>query len=150
MIFDKIDNLYRYISADAYSNIKDFLRKIEDDIPEGEYEICGERIYARVMSYATKPCQECKIEAHRRYIDIQSTIYGAEGIGIYSQKGLAIFENYNAAADVELFNQPGIEVAYAYNFPEYFTMLLPGEAHSPQQKVGKNDYVKKFVIKVLA
>lgn len=148
MIFDSINNLHRYVSEEDYQYIRAFLDQVNEDMPEGKYEICGERIFARVMSYQTKDSEICKIEAHNKYIDIQSTIYGAEGIDIYPRERMKISENYDADKDVAYFSCSGLPSVHVNNLPGFFSFILPEEAHSPQQRIGDIEYVKKFVIKV--
>lgn len=148
MIFDSITNLHRYVSQGDYQYIRAFLDQVNEDIPEGRYEICGERIFARVMSYQTNAPAACKIEAHNKYIDIQSTICGAEGIDIYLREGMEISEVYDEDGDVAYYRHLGIPSVHVNNLPGFFSFILPEEAHSPQQRVSGIGHVKKFVIKI--
>lgn len=148
MIYDAISNLLKYVSEEDYQYIRDFLEQINENMPEGKYELCGERIFARVMSYQTNDPKECKVEAHNKYIDIQFTICGAEGIDIYPRKGMEIIEDYREDEDVAYFRHSGIPSIHVNNLPGYFVIIFPDEAHSPQQRVGNIEYVKKAVIKI--
>ena len=44
----------------------------------------GDRIFALVQRYTTKPRTEGRWEAHRRHIDLQLVVRGAERIGYVS------------------------------------------------------------------
>ena len=52
------------------------------ELPPGKHEIDGDRCWANVIDATLKPLDECKLEAHRRYIDIQAPVTGPETIGI--------------------------------------------------------------------
>ena len=149
MIHDKLENLHNYIRPRDFELIKTtFLRVLSPNMEERKYDIDGDRIYAKVMSYDTKDSSICKIEAHNVYIDIQCTITGAEGIDIYERDGLGIAEPYNTDKDVIFYEKEEKSFhAHTENLEGYFTLLLPDEAHAPQQRVGNIEQVKKFVIK---
>ena len=149
MVHDKIENLHKYVNEQDYEMIKSgFIDIISHDMEERIYPIDGERIYARVMSYDTKDPSICKLEAHEKYIDIQCTITGAEGIDIYDRSQLTISEPYNTEKDVVFYEKKAdVLLAHTNNFEGYFTLLMPDEAHAPQQRVGDISRVKKFVIK---
>ena len=150
MIYGRISELERYLKPDIYEKIKMFLEQVSESMPEGEYPIWGDKAYARVMSYYTSLPEECQIEAHDKYIDIQATIVGAEGISVYERTGLSESASYNSEKDVVFFDKKGAMVhAHTVNVPGYFTMLYPEDAHRPQEKVCDIDRVKKFVIKVM-
>lgn len=152
MIFDSLDKINKYISVVDYAKIKVFLDRVVPDMNEGEYPIDGDRIFARVMSYDTKEPQDCIIEAHKKYIDIQATIIGAEGIDIYDKQSLREAVEYEPKTDVLLFDvekEDGV-LARANNHEGYFCMVFPGEPHSPQQRINQFYRVKKFVIKLMA
>lgn len=150
MILDKLTNLRKYLPQDCISQVIAFLNSLSPDMAEGRYEIMGERVFAKVMSYATLPKEECAIEAHDRYIDIQATLIGAEGIDIFQRSLLTVKTPYDKTSNT-IFFKPGDAVPYAcnVNLPGYFSMIFPEEAHRPQERVaGHPDFVKKFVIKV--
>lgn len=149
MIYDKIENLKKYVSYENYEKMKKFLDIVSKDMDEKKYDIDGKNIYANVESYDTKEFQDCRIEAHNRYIDVQCTISGAEGIGVYRRSDLGAIDEYNQEKDVLHFDKnSALEMAHIVNSEGYFTMLYPEEAHSPKQKAIGYDRVKKFVIKM--
>lgn len=150
MIYAKLSDLNKYIQLFPYQKMQGFLKKISSDMEEGEYSIFGDKIFARVMSYSTHFPEECCIEAHDRYIDIQSSIVGAEGISVYNRQDLLVKKAYDAERDVVFFDNEGEPyLAHTVNWPGYFTMLFPWEAHRPQEVVPLMERtVKKFVIKL--
>lgn len=149
MVFDQLKNLNKYLTSEQLQKIEKFLKELSPDMEEKRYEIDGEAIYANVMSYSTSlPC-DCRIEAHDKYIDIQSSLQGAEGIDIFDRDSLDILEDYDPQKDVALYEETIAPSISVNNVAGYFTMIFPEEAHRPQVSVdlqcGK---VKKFVIKV--
>lgn len=150
MILDKLTNLKKYLPQEYISQVSVFLYNLSPDMAEGRYEIMGDRIFARVMSYATSPKEECAIEAHDRYIDIQATLTGAEGIDIFQRSLLTIKTPYDVTSDAVFFERENaIPYASNVNLPGYFSMIFPEEAHRPQEHIaGQPGFVKKFVIKM--
>lgn len=149
MITDCLDNLGRYLPPALFSKIEPFLSQLSPDMEERVYSINGDAIYARVMSYATSPPHNCKVEAHNRYIDIQSTLAGEEGIAVYSRKALRMKEPYQEDTDaVFFFADAAQQYSQIRNYPGRFTLLFPQEAHQPQLQIGSEAHVKKFVIKL--
>lgn len=150
MIIDRLENLYKYVPEKYINGISSFIQMINEDMEEKTYEIYGTHVFAKVMSYATKPCEICNIEAHDKYIDIQATILGAEGIDIFRREELTEDVPYNAIDDVVFFEKKGKRpYAKNSNIPGYFSMIFPAEAHRPQEQVeGYDSFVKKLVIKL--
>lgn len=150
MIMNKLVNLEKYVPPCYIAGIKNFLEKIHPEMEEKVYEIYKSQVYAKVMSYDTKEKNLCEIEAHNRYIDIQSTIIGAEGIEIYQRNSLLEKISYNDIDDVAFYSENDtLPYAVNTNIPGYFSMIGPEEAHRPQIRVmGYEKFVKKFVIKM--
>lgn len=149
MIIDRLENLKKYIDENDMRKIDVFLKRLSPEMEEGRYEIDGDDIYARVMSYHTSPREDCKIEAHDLYIDIQSTLVGKEGIDVFHREELIEKIPYNAAKDVCIYEESAQQYITVDNLPDYFSMLYPEEAHKPQISLDKKrDIVKKFVIKI--
>ena len=84
----EIKELSIYLPKIAKKIILDYVREINSDTPEGYTELWGKHVYGRVMSYYTLAREQCKIEAHNRYVDIQITVVGAEKIEVYQRKKL--------------------------------------------------------------
>lgn len=73
-------------------------------LPLGKTVIDGDRVYANVFKYMTRPASQAILEAHRQYIDIQVVIAGTELMGTvrYNDR-LPVDKAYDAAADVEFY-----------------------------------------------
>lgn len=149
MVFDQLQHLNKYLTKQQYQKISSFLRLLSPDMQEGDYEIDGEAIYAKVMSYPTSLRRDCRIESHDKYIDIQSSLVGVEGIDIFDRGELDISEIYNSVKDVTFYTETVLPNVLINNKAGYFSMIYPEEAHRPQISVNQQcERVKKFVIKI--
>ena len=152
MIVDKLSNLHKYIRPDEWIKIESFLSGLTASTSDGLHVIDGDKIFARVASYQLRRKDDCRIEAHDKYVDIQSSIIGAEGIDIFERHGMDIDVPYNLEDDVVFLSnsqkEPYVSVV---NHPGYFTLIFPDEAHRPMQKPNDcttDEPIKKFVIKI--
>ena len=68
MIIDKLENISKYNIISQ--KVIDFLNTLTEETETGHYEI-DENSYANIDVYETKSYENCKFEAHKKYIDIQ-------------------------------------------------------------------------------
>ena len=150
MVFDSIKRIGRYLPEKYCDRIISWINEnISSELAEGEYAIAGEDVFVRVLSYKTKKEEECRIEAHNRYVDIQSTISGEEGIQIYKREMLETEYAYSEKKDVVFFRKTADPSAKINVTEGTFAMLFPDEAHQPEISFnGECPFIKKFVIKI--
>lgn len=149
MVTDRLANagLYRSLSpriaaALDYVAATDF-SKIED----GRYVLDDDRLFALVQRYTSKPLNEGKWEAHRKYIDLQMVVQGVEQIGYVSIDQLEA-QPYNAEKDVIWLSGTA---GQRFTLPSgHFTLLWPGDAHMPGLVADAPSDVLKVVVKILA
>ena len=95
MIYDIIRNCEKYFKKDDkfYRAIK---YAIEFDLtkPDGNYEVEGKNIIAKVQSYNTSPAEQRKFENHKLYVDIQIMRIGSERQDVVIDEALELFEPY--------------------------------------------------------
>ena len=150
MIYTRLGNLKDFFHEEDYPGISGFLKGIREDMEDGEYPICGEKAFARVMTYSTIPAEEAKIEAHDRYIDVQFALKGAEGISVFDRESLKEKEPYDSERDIIFFETKGTGAcAHTDSIPGYCTILFPEDAHRPQERIRDTREVKKAVIKLM-
>ena len=150
MIIDLVDNWEKYPFGPAWRTAFKFISSLDTDAEEITYKLQGDDIYARVMSYKSIEAEEGKLEAHRKYVDIQSTIISAEGIEWYpiSLLGSEITP-YNHLKDVFYFKRPQNYSARLNVYPGMFAFFLPHDAHLPKLTVGEiYQLIKKVVVKI--
>lgn len=113
-------------------------------LPAGESELDGRRLRCIVSEDAGKSKADAVLEAHRRYIDIQVLLAGAETTGWRPTPDcLDLKEPYKAEADVVLFRD---EPARWVNLkPGDFAVFFPDDAHAPMVGSGP---IRKLIFKV--
>ena len=150
MILDTIANAGLYVGlhprfARAFEILKD---KSLSEKTDGKYPVDGYNIYYSIQKYTTKPLNEGKLEAHRKYIDIQFVLSGEELLGYAPLKGLKIAEEYNPQKDIAFYEIPP-EITKAKLEPGLFCILFPEDAHLPCRQINEPIEVQKVVIKIL-
>ena len=145
MIIDRIENAARYYPLHPkFKEAFDYISRIDvHALPVGRHDI-DDSMYVLVQEYITKPKAEGKWEAHRRYIDLQYVVQGAEGMGYanihYLQQG-----EYIAEKDfLPLFGE-GEQIELRSG---YFVLLFPEDAHMPGMALGESKPARKIVVKI--
>ena len=147
MILDTLENYQLYSSInERIAKGFDFLLHTDlDAIPSGKYDIEGDTIFALVQEYQTKPLAECKLESHKKYIDIQYVIRGEEFMGVTTQNNQTVLEN-NEEKDYTFYEGNTSLVRVSKGM---FTIFFPDDLHQPCVQTEFASEVKKVVIKVL-
>lgn len=146
-----ITKLLPYVSpalqkALAYISSTDF-----SAVANGEYEIDGRKVFARVNTYATEPKDARHPEKHNKYIDVQYVAQGEETIW-YTPLTVACVETENKADsdDVIFYADPAEQNCVTLKSGD-FAVFFPWELHRPNCSVsGEAANVQKVVVKVLA
>ncbi|MFT6632342.1 MAG: YhcH/YjgK/YiaL family protein [Bacteriovoracaceae bacterium] len=147
MIYDKVKNFQQYPFGTIWVQAFEFLQSVDEKSVEKRYDL-GNGMFAIIMSYPTKNHSQAVLETHEKYLDIQMTISGAEGIEYFHRDDLEISEKYCEKKDVQFYKYPGKPKAITSNVENYFTALWPEDAHMPQLKINEYHEVKKVVVKI--
>jgi YhcH/YjgK/YiaL family protein len=146
MITDRIEaaHLYdgigpRVAAALSFARNTDFAA-----LDDGRYDVDGDRLFALVQRYTSKPIEQGAWEAHRRYADLQCVICGAERIG-YGPSPRFQMGAYQADKDISFGTGAGDLVTIGAGS---FMLLWPGEVHMPQIADGEPGLVLKVVVKI--
>ncbi|MBA4383826.1 MAG: hypothetical protein C0410_03755 [Anaerolinea sp.] len=145
MIFDMLSNSYLYTDISArmdrafdYLNLTDLT-----SLPVGRIDLDGNHLYVLVQEYTTKPLEEGKWEAHRRYLDVQYMLSGCERIDFALTSTMKLGE-YSVEKDYQAMTGSGSTL----NLVEgSFAVFFPQDAHMPGLAVGSPSQVKKVVVK---
>ena len=147
MIIDRLANAHLY--ADLSPQIKQafhYLKKTDlITLPEGKFEIDGQKVYASVQQYSTKLKEQGKWEAHRRHIDLQYVIHGTERIGYVPLRQLSPKGEYDELKDILFLSGAGDFLTLTSG---QFMLLFPEDAHMPGMAVTVPAMVKKIVVKI--
>ena len=147
MIFDSIENSEIYYGlGEKFQKAFEYIKNTDfSKISDAKIEIDGDNIFALVQKYNTKNPKNAKWEAHRKYIDVQCMISGAENIGFVLSDYLDITEEYNEEKDVEFYD--GLGDFVQLNEGE-FAVFFPNDAHKPGLHIKESELVHKVVVKV--
>lgn len=148
MIFDDIKNIRNY--AEVSPKIADFIAGLCAEIPGGRIYLSDDGLtYANVDEYTTKTHENCRLEAHKKYIDIQIMLDGVEELDFTEVDGLEVNEVYDEARDVMFFAAPQKILNKVVLSSGKFVLLYPHEAHQPQMAYKNSPAdVKKVVVKI--
>lgn len=146
MIIDTLEQADRYTALHPeFARAFDFLRNAPlSDLKPGRHEIDGDGLFAIVATDEGRGRDRAKLEAHRRYIDIQYVVGGSEVIGWSGLERCGDIESpYDAQNDVALFRDP--PVTWVDLAPGSFAVFFPEDAHAP---LAGSQTVIKVVVKV--
>jgi len=143
---DRLDRAEAYYSLHpAFEKAFRFLREnATADMKPGRYEIGGDRLFGLSSKDPGKKKSEAKLEAHRKYIDIQYVIAGTETMGWKPADACMVQDAaYDSTKDIGFFKdepQEWIRVPAGS-----FIIFFPKDSHAPM--VGEG-VIHKAVVKV--
>ena len=148
MIMDHIENALQY--APLGERLAAALRYLAEtdfrELPAGRHDLRGDELYVLVNRYHTKPLDQGAWEAHRRYIDVQYMVAGAEQMGVARTGSLEVTDEYDGEKDMMLLEGEGDFITLR---PGSFVVLMPQDAHMPGMALDEPAPVTKVVVKVL-
>jgi YhcH/YjgK/YiaL family protein len=146
MILDRLENAERYVRLNpAFAPAFRFLQRADlGQLAAGRHEVDGDRIYAVVARDKGRRRAEAKLEAHRKYIDIQFVVAGNEEMGWTPLASCgAVSVPYNPQKDIEFFGgDPDVWLPVG---PGAFAVFFPDDAHAPLVGTGT---IHKVIVKV--
>jgi len=147
MILDKLENAASYSGISENLNLGfEFLKNADlVNLANGKHEIKGMEIFALVNETETKADQECLLEAHRNYADIQYIVSGRENIGYAALGNQPVTKDYFQERDIIFFSG---ETKPIYLEAGMFVVFFPQDVHRPGMQVDGPEMVKKVVVKV--
>ena len=155
MVLDELHNYRRYASLHpGFARAFEFLTQADwaqlIPAPAGQtsghrrHPIDGERLYVSIDVVQGRGRDGARLEAHRRYIDIQFTIDGHEEIGWRPMADCtSTAVAFDAAKDITFFHDPP---ACWLSVPAgRFAIFFPEDAHAP---LGGRGVLKKAIVKI--
>ncbi len=147
MLIDKIGNygLYSGLRKNIFTALEHIRNTDFTNMETGRYDIDGENIFAIVSDYTTKNSADCRLEAHRKYIDVQYMVKGAELVGYAPLMKQIPVTDYDGEKDVTFYKDDAVSFI---NFNKgMFVIFFTGDLHMPG--IGtKPSTVRKVVVKV--
>ena len=147
MIIDNLTNAEKYIALHKdFKLVFDYLKNnnLETMDCAKNIQLRGEDVFFNLDEYETKPTQ--KLEAHKKYIDIQVVITGEEYMGYTNIENTSVSEKYDEKRDV-MFLNGSVDKILATN--KNFIIFYPEDAHMPALSVTEPKKVKKAIFKIL-
>ncbi|MGB5155904.1 YhcH/YjgK/YiaL family protein [Desulfobacterium sp. N47] len=146
MIIDSIDNIEIY--SGLGNEISTALRYIAtadfNNMEPGKYDIDGDNIFVIISDYSTRHSNECRLEAHRKYIDVQYVAKGVEWVGYAPLENQAPAEEYDDKKDCAFFEEKASFIKLGKGM---FAIFFPTDIHMPGT-ADKPAPVRKAVVKV--
>lgn len=134
------------ISHPVWNQVFQWLHRLPTDAAVGHHEIQGEQIYVSIQEYATLARHEARFESHERYVDLQYTLSGLEGIDWAPRSSLQPDGSFGN--DVQFWLSPPEPVTTLCQSPRRFAIFYPCDAHRPKVRIGAQDHVRKLVVKI--
>lgn len=147
MILDKLENatIYSCISENLSKGFEFLNKRDLSTLEIGRYEIDGNDVFALVSEYVSKEPQNCKLEAHQTYADIQCVVSGREAIGFALLNNQDILTRYNPEKDIVFFMGETTPLLLEEGM---FAVFFPQDLHRPCMQIDGPQKVKKVVVKV--
>ena len=147
MIVDKIENAELYsILGERIKKSFNYIRQTDFKMLQpGRYDIDDNNIFALISEYQTKSESEGKLEAHKKYIDVQYVIEGEELMGYAPLGDQSILEPYKKENDIIFYTGEKVFIKVTEGM---FAIFFPEDVHMPGISVNQKSPVKKLVIKV--
>lgn len=150
MILDHLSNASSYVGLSSRLALALRLARETDwsSRADGRHDLDGERVFALVQEYTTKPREQGRWEAHRAHIDVQLVLSGVEQMGHAPITSLQTYEPYDASRDIEFFaDAPGDFLTVRAGM---FAILMPQDGHMPglTPAGAAHGHVRKVVLKV--
>jgi biofilm protein TabA len=146
IIIDKLQHAKRYFKMHpAFEKAFAFLRqKGLAKLPAGRHEIDGDRLFCIISKGPGRSRSEAKLEAHRKYIDIQYVIAGADEMGFKPTADCKLVDtSYDADKDIEFFKDS--PDSWTEVPAGSFVIFFPQDAHAPLVSSGE---IHKAVLKI--
>ncbi len=146
MIIDVLTNSEKYEKLnDNFKIVFDYLKTHNlKEMDLGKHDIKGNELYFNLQEGDTKPTQ--KLEAHKKYIDIQVVIEGEEYMGYTNISNTTVSEEYNPEKDVMFLNG---KVDKLRADETRFLIFYPEDAHMPSLCDREPQKVRKAIFKIL-
>lgn len=150
MIVTTIDKLTDYREIPYAQDIIDFVEAFKKGGMEpGRYDIHGDDLFAAVSRYTSEPEADRRFENHRKYIDLQIALRGAEEIHWAPVETLELCEeSFSSGGDIAFYS--GKAKGCALLEGNVCAVLFENDAHMPNVMHEKAEEILKIVFKIKA
>lgn len=131
----------------VWTTVFEWLSTLASDAEEKCCDLPIPGVFARVMRYDTLPRDKIRFESHRRYIDLQCTLQGAEQIVWAPVQCLSVDGPYDDQTDFQFYHNAG-SATMLDNQAGRFSIFFPEDGHAPMLSDGRHEEVLKVVVKI--
>ena len=146
IIINKLQHAERYYNTHPASE-KAFAFLRQDglaELPAGRHEIDGDRLFCIISKGPGRSREEAKLEAHRKYIDIQYVIDGTDEMGWRPTADCKVIDTeYDAEKDIGFFKD--LPDNWTPVPAGSFVIFFPEDAHAP---LVSSEQIHKAVLKI--
>ncbi len=148
MIADRIENAHLYYClGERFEKAFRFIQNTDfSQYDVGEYPIDGTDVFCKIQIYHTMPVDQCKIELHRIYADVQYIVEGEEEFGYAHQRYTKPKVPYDDKTEMALVSCD--DMGYLIQRPGCFAIAFPEDAHQSVCIHKTPQRMKKALIKV--
>ena len=148
MVLDKIENLGMYTSLNkTFAYVKNFLETTDlMSLEVGRYDL-EHGCYYMVQEYAARKEEDCRFEAHLKFIDLQLVIKGFEDIGYTGLENLEVKIPYDKEKDAEFYTAKS-EFMRILLEKDHFVIFFPDDPHKACMESYAPSDIKKIVVKI--
>jgi len=146
MIFSSLSQSSRYAALHPlFQRAFDYIRDTDFFVlAPGRYNIVGDDLIVIVEHTQGKPKEHARLEAHRKYIDIQLVLDGDEQMGWKSLSDcLNPVSEHSEDKDIRFFHDA--PVSWIAVPPDHFCIFFPEDAHAPLVGDGQ---IRKVIFKI--
>lgn len=146
MIFDKLENADWYFGCvPGFQQFMQFFNHNDlEALPACKIKLDGSNLIVNINDIQGRDLKDCKLEAHKDYIDIHIPLTASERIAWRSQDDCQhISKEYDEGKDMEEYSdRPAAEILV----PEgHFVVFFPTDAHIANVAPGQN--YRKIIVK---
>jgi biofilm protein TabA len=147
MIHDSLNNAATYFSLNPrfQKAFEYILNKDLSKVAPSKIVLGGDDLYLSVAEIDGKKKEAAKVEAHKKYIDIQVVLNGQETMGWASiERCKEEIDPYNPVKDIIFYKEK--PTSYMTVNPGEFVIFFPEDGHAPAIGDGP---IKKIIVKVV-
>jgi len=147
MVLDSIENADRYLHlGEGIANALHYI--LNNDLSlfsPGRHEIDEDKLVMMVFDFEATNTDECKLEGHRRYLDLQYWVSGSELMGHEILGSQKVLEPYDEKKDCAFYS---CVASYTRLTAGMFVIYYPSDLHTAVVDPLSTDRVKKIVFKI--
>ena len=142
-----LETYQSFLTNPMWVQVLDWIKNMPSDLPLGEHVIRSRDMFVNYHEAQLLAREDGNFEAHRRYIDLHYCLAGGEIIEWAPTATLTPTADYDSEKDYQLYAVPP-QASVCLMTPGTFAIFFPNEGHMPKVSDGKNEKVRKVVVKI--